>query len=49
VIDQAKGMIMMRERCDADAAFRKLVALSSKSNVKLRDVARRIVDSTVRN
>ena len=49
VIDQAKGMIMMRERCDADAAFRKLVALSSKSNVKLREVAMRIVDSTVRN
>lgn len=46
VIDQAKGMIMLREHCDADAAFRRLVELSSKSIVKLREVARHIVDGT---
>jgi len=45
VIDQAKGMIMMQERCDADAAFKKLVELSSRANVKLRGIAQRIVDS----
>lgn len=48
VIDQAKGMIMLREGCDADTAFQKLVQLSSHANVKVRVIAQRIVDSAAR-
>lgn len=43
VIEQAKGMIMLRERCDADAAFSTLVRVSQRSHTKLHDVAVRIV------
>jgi ANTAR domain-containing protein/GAF domain-containing protein len=45
VIEQAKGMIMAEHRIDADAAFDRLVRLSQDSNVKLRDVARKIVEA----
>ena len=34
VIEQAKGMVMMRDRCDADRAFRLLVLTSQRSNVQ---------------
>jgi GAF domain-containing protein len=43
VIEQAKGIIMGRDRCSADDAFRQLQAESMHSNVKLRDVAAAIV------
>jgi PAS domain S-box-containing protein len=42
-IDQAKGMIMMAERCTPDEAFALLVRMSNKTNRKLRDVAAAIV------
>ena len=45
VIEQAKGMIMADEHIDADAAFQRLAELSQHANVKLRDVARRIVET----
>lgn len=44
VIEQAKGMIMVRARCDPDAAFHTLVVTSQKSNTKLRDVAQLVVE-----
>jgi len=47
VIDQAKGMVMMQDRCDADTAFKKLAQMSSHTNTKLRVVAQQIVDSAV--
>jgi hypothetical protein len=43
-IEQAKGMLMAEMRIDADQAFDMLTRLSQGSNVKLRDVARRIVE-----
>jgi GAF domain-containing protein len=43
VIEQAKGIIMTRERCSADDAFAYLVQLSQNSNRKLRDVANAVV------
>ena len=44
VIEQAKGIIMADDRIDADAAFEQLARLSQEANLKLRDVARRLVD-----
>jgi GAF domain-containing protein len=44
VIDQAKGMLMARLGVDADEAFARLVALSSRLNVKVRDLARLVVE-----
>ena len=44
VIDQAKGIIMATEHVSADAAFDRLRRLSQKSNVKVRELARRLVD-----
>jgi hypothetical protein len=38
-IDQAKGIVMADRRCTADEAFAILVELSSRSEVKLADVA----------
>jgi GAF domain-containing protein len=43
VIDQAKGILMERYKLTADAAFQALVAVSTRSNVKLHDVARHVV------
>ena len=43
VIGQAMGMIMMRYRLDAPAAFAFLVRVSTRSNIKLRDVARHMI------
>jgi hypothetical protein len=43
VIEQAKGMIMMVHRCDADTAFRLLTGVSQSCNRKLREVASVIV------
>lgn len=43
VIEQAKGILMAAQRCDEDEAFAVLVRASQRENVKLRDIARRIV------
>jgi GAF domain-containing protein len=43
VIDQAKGIIMARERCSADEAFAVLTRLSQQQHVKLRLVADQVV------
>lgn len=44
VIEQAKGIVMAQNRCDADAAFTILSRASQARNAKLRDLAREIVD-----
>ncbi len=44
VIDQAKGVMMVRERCTANEAFDLLTRISQHQNVKLRDLAQAIVD-----
>ncbi|HET6817706.1 MAG TPA: GAF and ANTAR domain-containing protein [Mycobacteriales bacterium] len=46
VIEQAKGVIMARESVDADGAFSRLRTWSQDRNVKLREIAREVVDST---
>ncbi|MGY1637618.1 ANTAR domain-containing protein [Geodermatophilus sp. SYSU D00742] len=43
VIDQAKGVLMARLGVDADDAFARLVTLSNRLNVKLRDLAQLVV------
>jgi len=43
IIDQAKGMVMLGMGCDADAAFGVLRKYSSHKNVKLNELARRLV------
>jgi GAF domain-containing protein len=45
LIGQAKGIVMVRDGVDADRAFEVLKELSQKRNVKLRDVARQVVDT----
>jgi GAF domain-containing protein len=44
VIEQAKGVIMAQNRCDADKAFEILRQASMGRNVKLRDIARALVE-----
>lgn len=48
VIEQAKGMIMASRHCTADEAFQALIDASQRGNVKLRELARRMVDGTQR-
>jgi transcriptional regulator with GAF, ATPase, and Fis domain len=43
-IDQAKGVIMAHRHCGPEEAFQHLVDLSSARNVKLRDLAKEIVE-----
>ncbi|SFR04249.1 GAF domain-containing protein [Lentzea waywayandensis] len=45
VIDQAKGVLMAVHTCSADDAFALLVAESQRLNVKLRDVAAKLLES----
>jgi GAF domain-containing protein len=45
LIGQAKGILMERQGCDADAAFDILRRASQRSNRKLRDVAAEIVSA----
>jgi GAF domain-containing protein len=45
-IDQAVGIIMARQRVDAESAFAVLRRNASQRNVKLRDIAVRIIEST---
>lgn len=44
VIGQAKGILMAREGCTDEEAFHMLVAASQRLNVKLREIARLVVD-----
>lgn len=44
VIDQAKGVLMARHGCSAEEAFKLLAQTSSSANIKLREVAARLVD-----
>jgi GAF domain-containing protein len=44
-IEQAKGILMGAQRCSADEAFELLTRASQRENVKLREIARRIVDN----
>ncbi|MEV6620988.1 GAF and ANTAR domain-containing protein [Amycolatopsis sp. NPDC051106] len=43
VIEQAKGVIMAARRIPADEAFQVLVAQSQNGNIKLRDLAARLI------
>jgi PAS domain-containing protein len=47
VIDQAKGMIKMALKCDADEAFSQLVRMSSNHHDKVHNVAQGIVNGIV--
>ena len=47
VIEQAKGILMAAEGIGEDEAFDILTRASQRENVKLRDIASRIVDSAV--
>ncbi|HVV10206.1 PAS and ANTAR domain-containing protein [Amycolatopsis sp.] len=42
-IEQAKGMIMLGYGCDSAAAFEMLITASQRGNVKLRELADRLV------
>ena len=44
VIEQAKGILMVRDQCDDDTAFETLRVLSQRANRKLREIAREIVE-----
>lgn len=44
VIDQAKGILMATEGLSADEAFGKIKSLSQHTNIKVRELAQRIVD-----
>lgn len=48
LIEQAKGVLMVQLGVPADAAFATLVERSQRSNRKLRDLAREVVDEVVR-
>ena len=48
-IEQAKGIVMATRGCGPDAAFEYLADLSSRSNLKLRDIAARIVERAARD
>ena len=44
-IGQAQGILMERERITADQAFEVLRKASQQLNIKLRDIAQRLVDT----
>jgi AmiR/NasT family two-component response regulator len=48
VIEQAKGILIARDRCTADEAFDMLKRTSQARNAKLRDLAQAIVDSILK-
>lgn len=43
VIEQAKGIVMARQHCDADTAFQVLASASSKANRKVREIAEDLI------
>jgi hypothetical protein len=47
LIGQAKGLLMARSEIDSDAAFELLVRASQRMNVKLVEIARRMVDGSL--
>ena len=49
VIEQAKGVLMAAERCDAEQAFEILKRASQGQNRKLRDIATEIVQRYARH
>ena len=49
VIDQALGVVMAQNRCDAQAAFAILTRASQNRNVKLREIARATVGNVSRS
>lgn len=49
VIEQAKGILMDQRGCDPDEAFQILVRASQNYNIRLREIAGRIVRSVDRN
>lgn len=48
VIEQAKGILMARSHCTPDEAFDQLRRASMRSNVKVRDIARQVVEAAGR-
>ena len=48
VIEQTKGILMADERITDEQAFQQLAKLSQHANIKVRDVARRLVDERSR-
>jgi GAF domain-containing protein len=46
VIEQAKGILMHEQKCDADEAFGILLRVSQRANIKLREIAAQIVAQT---
>jgi AmiR/NasT family two-component response regulator len=48
VIEQAKGVLMAQQGCDADQAFELLRRASQRSNVPIRVLAERIVQGVQR-
>lgn len=44
VIEQAKGVLMAQQKCNADEAFDLLIRVSQRENRKLRTIAQDIVD-----
>jgi ANTAR domain len=48
VIDQALGILMSRTGCDSDEALEKLRVLSQREHRKLSEIARLLVDESVR-
>ena len=47
IIEQAKGILMAAQGCPEGEAFELLVRASQRENVKLRDVAARIVEAAI--
>ena len=47
VIEQAKGILIAAEGCTPDGAFEMLKRASQRENLKLRDIAARIVEHAV--
>jgi GAF domain-containing protein len=47
VIEQAKGILMANHPCGPDEAHQMLVAASQRENLKVREIAQRIVDETI--
>jgi hypothetical protein len=45
IIGQATGIIMARRRCGPDEALNVLIKISNDRNIKLREVARRLVEA----
>jgi hypothetical protein len=45
VVDQAKGILMQALSCDADEALARMRELSQRHNVKVTEVARRVIET----